>query len=200
MGHRTHVVKWLSIGMLVTAPGCTVATEGLRSTGGAGGPIEWMVPGAVAGDVLQEARPLSGEVHSSGELLGGLGWYEPLPGPADVAVRFELGIHDIALSTLDADRDAKAMFLLHIEGELGTLEPEVDHTFPANRYGWVSNGLYVDGTGCSGTIEGPWLFDQPATAVTLRLVDAADGGTRVVLSATFDEGSAIEGSFILPQS
>lgn len=90
--------------------------------------------------------------------------------------------------------DGAAMAILQIEGGLDNPELVPGAHFEFRNYEYTASGLYVYMIGCSGPVEGNWVFDQSADDLVVDVSVSPEGTTVLDFGATFSDGQTVVGS------
>ena len=87
---------------------------------------------------------------------------------------------------------------LNIEGDVRTLE--IGQTYRSDSFDYDSTaGIYFSMIGCSGPADNAWDFDVPAQEVEVTVEEGPEEGTvELFYTASFGDGSASRGSFVMP--
>lgn len=90
--------------------------------------------------------------------------------------------------------DGAAMAILQIEGGLDNPELVDGAHLEFRNYEYTDSGLYVYVIGCSGPVEGNWVFDQSADDLVVDVSVSPEGNTVLDFGATFSDGQTVVGS------
>jgi hypothetical protein len=90
--------------------------------------------------------------------------------------------------------DGAVMAILQIEGGLDNPELAPGAHLQFRNYEYTDSGLYIYVIGCSGPVEGNWVFDESAGDLVVDVSVTPEGTTVLDFVATFSDGQTVVGS------